>query len=1068
MSDEESTEAVPAVRTRSGRAVKKPVQTRAKPCPASRKNRKKSAVQEVTTTEDKTDEEVPSSKQVEPTEEMSPKKGLKKTEEEQVQLDEDKLLADSDSEICEATNSQEDEMLLGSQDLSEKKSDELIMNDIAMLEGIIHTNQKIEQEIGSNVEEMETNDVSEEMAVNDVPEEMAINDVSEEKEIEDVVKGQETVSEVSVPLIQEEIENDGVAIAQVVEQEKQENGLHQEENGLAQDMETDDVKAGTDDVKENTVDEIKENTVDEVKENIVDEVKENTVDEVKEKPVDDVKETTVDDVKENANDTKEKEKMGVTGTEYISDEELPAPPVEKVPEAEEVSDEELPGPERAELPADTEVVSEDELKSPKTPKKDEEADEPMDDEQIKQRERSKRKLGLDGSAGTQSYSPCYSPGSPTGESETPAKKPKEEKTEKDKGDAGKTKPKKLPELDKYWKAVNDDPADFTGWTYLLQYVDQENDMEAAREAYDAFLSHYPYCYGYWRKYADYEKKKGYKKKCEEVFERGLKAIPLSVDLWIHYLSHVKTVKGEDEEYLRMQFERALGACGLEFRSDRLWDTYIKWETEGKRLQKVTSLFDRLLAIPTQGYTSHFDSFQDHVASNLPNKILDVDEFMALRKEVRATLKSEEKAEDVELPPGDEDSKVYTTEDETKAIRERIVSIRRKVHKNTVNAVQARWNFEEGIKRPYFHVKPLERCQLKNWQEYLDYEIAQGDKQRITVLFERCLIACALYEDFWMKYINFLESNNTNKDPEQEQRIREIYERACTIHHLKKPNLHCQWAMFEECCGNPNRAVAILENLEKQVPNLLPVAYRRINLERRRNELQQCCELFEHYMVTFKNKMISSNIAIKYARFCLIMLTDFEKAKGVLKSAIEKDPNNSRLYLQLIDLHMQNKKFNPKDVLEVLDEFLDKEGVDPDQKAIFAHRKLLFLEDYTDDLASVKAATEQYHNLLQKSSKKTIKKKENAVDSATPSSSRKKAKESSSTSQSQASYGNGSYGNSAGHQPPYNYSGTQQQGQYNYPQYGQGDQYQYQNWQYPPQGGYGGYNQWSGYTGGYGY
>lgn len=41
-------------------------------------------------------------------------------------------------------------------------------------------------------------------------------------------------------------------------------------------------------------------------------------------------------------------------------------------------------------------------------------------------------------------------------------------------------------------------------------------MEAAREAYDAFLSHYPYCYGYWRKYADYEKRKGNKKKCEEV------------------------------------------------------------------------------------------------------------------------------------------------------------------------------------------------------------------------------------------------------------------------------------------------------------------------------------------------------------------------------------------------------------------------------------------------------------------------------------------------------------------------------------------------------------------------
>lgn len=33
--------------------------------------------------------------------------------------------------------------------------------------------------------------------------------------------------------------------------------------------------------------------------------------------------------------------------------------------------------------------------------------------------------------------------------------------------------KPLPDLDKYWKAVNDDPSDFTGWTYLLQYVEQE-------------------------------------------------------------------------------------------------------------------------------------------------------------------------------------------------------------------------------------------------------------------------------------------------------------------------------------------------------------------------------------------------------------------------------------------------------------------------------------------------------------------------------------------------------------------------------------------------------------------
>lgn len=51
-------------------------------------------------------------------------------------------------------------------------------------------------------------------------------------------------------------------------------------------------------------------------------------------------------------------------------------------------------------------------------------------------------------------------------------KEKEKIVEKDSKSAVKDSKSKLPELDKYWKAVNDDPSDFTGWTYLLQYVDQ--------------------------------------------------------------------------------------------------------------------------------------------------------------------------------------------------------------------------------------------------------------------------------------------------------------------------------------------------------------------------------------------------------------------------------------------------------------------------------------------------------------------------------------------------------------------------------------------------------------------
>jgi pre-mRNA-processing factor 39 len=129
--------------------------------------------------------------------------------------------------------------------------------------------------------------------------------------------------------------------------------------------------------------------------------------------------------------------------EMVSEDELPAPDKPKVQDAEEVSDDELPGPKMAELPADTEVVSEEEM-----PNKDEDA--------AAKKDAVKRKIE------------DYDPNSPTDDSEAPEKKLKTD------SDSEKEKPKpKLPDLDKYWKAVNDDTTDFTAWTYLLQYVDQE-------------------------------------------------------------------------------------------------------------------------------------------------------------------------------------------------------------------------------------------------------------------------------------------------------------------------------------------------------------------------------------------------------------------------------------------------------------------------------------------------------------------------------------------------------------------------------------------------------------------
>uniref|UniRef100_A0A0K0CYD9 Pre-mRNA-processing factor 39 n=1 Tax=Angiostrongylus cantonensis TaxID=6313 RepID=A0A0K0CYD9_ANGCA len=120
----------------------------------------------------------------------------------------------------------------------------------------------------------------------------------------------------------------------------------------------------------------------------------------------------------------------------------------------------------------------------------------------------------------------------------------------------------------------------------------------------------------------------------------------------------------------------------------------------------------------------------------------------------------------------------------------IFSRRYRWHKETEAMVNARLPFEDQIKRPYFHVKPLEAEQLKNWRLYLDFEIIEGDENRITVLFERCLIACALYDQFWTKFARWTRKHRGSTE------ARNVYRRA-RQHIPGNVRLALAYSAFEE-------------------------------------------------------------------------------------------------------------------------------------------------------------------------------------------------------------------------------------------------------------------------------
>jgi pre-mRNA-processing factor 39 len=78
----------------------------------------------------------------------------------------------------------------------------------------------------------------------------------------------------------------------------------------------------------------------------------------------------------------------------------------------------------------------------------------------------------------------------------------------------------------------------------------QGDLGKLREAYDEFLSEYPLCYGYWKKYADSEHKHGSTEMAKAVIERGVAAVPNSVELWVHYSNYLNTIGATPSEIRR--------------------------------------------------------------------------------------------------------------------------------------------------------------------------------------------------------------------------------------------------------------------------------------------------------------------------------------------------------------------------------------------------------------------------------------------------------------------------------------------------------------------------------------
>ncbi|KAH7560143.1 TPRhypothetical proteinlike protein [Bipolaris maydis] len=447
------------------------------------------------------------------------------------------------------------------------------------------------------------------------------------------------------------------------------------------------------------------------------------------------------------------------------------------------------------------------------------------------------------------------------------------------------------EINKLLSAVVESEDDFDKWEALVTRASEleggvtrnssPSIIELVRNVYDCFLTKFPLFFGYWKKYADLEFSIGGTETAEMVYERGVSCITTSVDLWANYCSF-KMDTSHDNDIIRELFERGAHFVGLDFQSHPFWDKYIEFEERIQEPANVTKIYSRVLHIPIYQFSRYYEKFSV-LLSNRPVEELASPETL---EKLKAAVQLENQ--------GQPDKPALEIE---RQLRAKITEWYYGSYSKTQQDVTSRWTYEHAIKRAYFHVTELEESELENWRKYLDYEEKQGDFERIAFLYERCLVACALYDEFWLRYARWMFAQG------KEENARIIYMRAsCIFVPISAPTIRLNWARFEEKLGRTSVArdiyLAMLEEAPEHTETLISLA----GLERRHEGNDAAVRLLEQY-IDRSNNHIGGILAAEQARILWQCKSSIDEARQVFKDKHERFPDSREFWMKYLEFEI---------------------------------------------------------------------------------------------------------------------------------------------------------------------
>ena len=334
------------------------------------------------------------------------------------------------------------------------------------------------------------------------------------------------------------------------------------------------------------------------------------------------------------------------------------------------------------------------------------------------------------------------------------------------------------------------------------------------------------------------------------------------------------------------FERAATCVGLDFLAHPFWDKYLEYEERQEAHDKISAILQRVIHIPMHQYARYYERFRQLVHSRPIKEMVPA--------ETLARFQSEVEAESAALG-GLARPELEVERD----IRAKIDSMYYEVFQRTQEETTKRWTYESELKRPYFHVTELDQSQMANWRKYLDFEEGEGDFARIAFLYERCLVTCALYDEFWFRYARWMSSQAG-----KEEEVRHIYLRAATLFvPLSRPGIRLQFAYFEESCGRVDVARDIHEAVLGQLPDSVETIVSWANLERRQKGLDAAIEVYKAQIAADIGIFTKAVLVTEWAFLLWKVKGSSDEARAVFRKNVEWYEDSRHFWQKWIEFEL---------------------------------------------------------------------------------------------------------------------------------------------------------------------